>query len=71
MDKKTLNNTIMVHGFPNYFTVGQVLDLAILPPEVQAYMDELTAEPDPIDSAPPMHGTQDSIYDPGNPALYP
>ena len=62
----------MVHGFPFYFTIlGFLLDLAVLPPEVQAYMDELDAQPEPVDIAPPMRGTQDSVYDPGNPAIAP
>jgi len=62
----------MVHGVPFYYTIlGFVLDLATLPPEVQAYMDELTAQPEPVDTAPPMTGTQNSEYGPGNPAVHP
>jgi hypothetical protein len=62
----------MVHGVPFYYTIlGFVLDLSVLPAEVQAYMDELTAQPEPVDTSTPMHGTQDSIYDSGNPAIAP
>jgi hypothetical protein len=61
----------MVHGTPNYFNLAPELDIISFPPEVQAYMDELTAQPDPVDTAPPMHGTLDSIYDAGNPAVLP
>jgi hypothetical protein len=62
----------MVHGIPFYFTIlGFILDLAVLPPEVQAYLDELDAASEPVDVAPPMRGTQDSVYDVGNPAIHP
>ena len=65
----------MVHGTPTYDSItGTTLDIIPPPAEVQAYLDELTAQPEPANTAPPMHGTIDSIYapeNPGNPALRP
>lgn len=60
----------MDHGIPNYYSTPAV-DYATLPDEVIAFLVELTNQVDPVDTAPPMRGTQDSIYDAGNPAVAP
>jgi hypothetical protein len=65
----------MVHGTPTYYqVVAKDLNIIANPASVQAYLDALTAKVEPKDTAPPMHGTQDSIYpptNPGNPAVRP
>lgn len=60
----------MQHGLPNYFVTAP-FDLTVLPAEVLAFFVALDALLDPTDSAPPMRGTQDSVYDAGNPAVHP
>jgi hypothetical protein len=62
----------MVHGLPSYYTIlGFTLDLGNLPAEVVAFLAALDAAPEPVDFAPPMRGTQDSVYEDGNPAVHP
>ena len=59
------------HGRPNYYTVIGDLDYFPDPADVIAFLLALDSLIDTPNIAPPMTGTQDSVYDPGNPAVHP